>query len=294
MYSQFTGPGGITPYGVMLTLACVVAWWLARRRAIATGLDPSHVDLALPLAFVAGAFFAGAMGWFLPSERLVAGESLLAGHRFRLYAVVAVVLPLLFAYSRIARLPFRRLADVVAVPALAFMAVIRIGCFLAGCCFGDVSGHADTVARIDDAILREQVQTIGMLSRHELPWAVRYPTGSPVQQQHEALGLVAPDALESLPVHPVQLYETALVAFLALAIVRTRPRLARPGTEALAAFAGYAALEFLLEFLRGDNALVLGPLTANQLLCIGWLALAAVLAAASRARDLPSATAAQP
>lgn len=287
-------PDWATPYGIMLTLACLLAWRLARRRAVATGLDPSHVDLALPLAFVTGAFFAGAMSWFVPSERQVAGESFLVEHRFRLYAVVAVVLPLLFAYGRIARLPFRRLADVVAVPALAFMAVIRIGCFLAGCCFGDISGHPDAVAGIGDAALQAQVQTVGILSRHELPWAVHYPGGSLVEQQHEALGLVAPGAAASLPVHPVQLYETLLVGLLALAIVRVRPRLARPGTEALAAFAGYAALEFLLEFLRADNALVLGPLSANQLLCIGWLALAAVLAAASRARDLPSATAAQP
>ena len=62
MYPGFPGLGWITPYGVLLVLACITAWWLARRRATATGLDPSHIDLALPLAFVGGAFFAGARG----------------------------------------------------------------------------------------------------------------------------------------------------------------------------------------------------------------------------------------
>ena len=35
---------------------------------------------------------------------------------------------------------------------------------------------------------------------------------------------------------------------------------------------------FALEFLRADNALLVGPLTGNQLPCAGWLALAAALA----------------
>jgi len=277
MYPEFPGLDWITPYGVMLALACVAAWGLARRRAPATSLDPSHVDLALPLAFVTGAFFAGAMGWFLSSEQQVAGDVYLAEGRLRLYAVVVVVLPVLFAYCRTAGLSFRRLADVVAVPALAFMAVIRIGCFLAGCCFGDVSGHADEVAGIGDAALRLQVQTVDWLSRWQAPWAVRFPADSFAQQQHLALGMIEPGAATSLPVHPVQLYETLLVALLALTITRRRPAFTHPGHEALAALAGYAALAFLLEFLRADNALVLGPLTFNQLVCIAWLAIALLL-----------------
>lgn len=283
MYPGFPGLGWITPYGVMLVLACVAAWWLARRRAAATGLDPSHIDLSLPLAFVAGAFFAGAMGWFLSSEQRVAGDAYLAEGRLRLYAVVVVVLPVLFAYCRLAGLSFRRLADVVAVPALVFMAVIRIGCFLAGCCFGDVSGHADAVARIDDAGLRLQVQTVDWLSRWQAPWAVEFPAGSFAQEQHVALGMINPGAAASLPVHPVQLYETLLVALLALAIWRRRPAVARPGNEALVALGGYAALEFGLEFLRADNALVLGPLTFNQLVCVVWLAIALLLRGATAA-----------
>jgi phosphatidylglycerol:prolipoprotein diacylglycerol transferase len=277
MYDRFPSLEWVTPYGVMLTLACVAAWWLARRRALATGLDPSHVDLALPLAFVVGAFFAGAASWFLSSESRVAGEAWLADRR-RLYAVVLIVLPVLFAYCRVAGLSFRRLADVVAVPALAFMAVVRIGCFLAGCCFGDVSGHVAEVARIDDPAVRLQVQTVPLLSTQEAPWALRFPAGSFVEEQHAALGLLESGAAASLPVHPVQLYETALLALLILAIVRRRPSLTRPGSEALAVLGGYAALEFLLEFLRADNALVLGPLTANQLFCLAWLLLAATLA----------------
>lgn len=278
-------PGAwITPYGTMLVLACIAAWWLARRRAAATGLDPSHVDLALPVAFIAGAFFAGALGWFLHSEVMIAGEAFMTEGRRRLYATVFVVLPVLFAYCRLAGLSFRRFADVVAVPALAFMAIVRIGCLLAGCCFGDVSGHADAVARVEDPLLRLQVQTVPWASHSELPWAIRYPIDSFVGTQHAALGLVGPDAATALPVHPVQVYETLLLALFILAVTRLRPALSRPGDEALLVLGGYATIEFALEFLRGDNALVLGPLTVNQLICAAWVAaVAALLAARPRA-----------
>jgi phosphatidylglycerol:prolipoprotein diacylglycerol transferase len=287
--SGVTAGAWITPYGTMLVLACIAAWWLARRRAIATGLDASHVDLALPIAFITGACFAGALGWFVHSESRIAGEAFVAEERRRLYATVFVVLPLLFAYCRLAGLSVRRFADVVAVPALAFMAIVRIGCFLAGCCFGDVSGHAEAVARIEDPSLRLQVQTVPWLSHEELPWAVHYPADSLVGAQHAALRLVGADAASALPVHPVQLYETLLLALLALAIVRLRPVLARPGSEALVVLGSYAGVEFLLEFLRGDNALVLGPLTVNQLVCTAWLAAAVLLAARQRRRAAPVA-----
>ena len=168
MYPGFPALDWITPYGMMLVMACTAAWWLARRRAMTTGLDPTHIDLALPLAFVAGAFFAGAMGWFLSSEQQVAGDAYLAEGRLRLYAVVVVVLPVLFAYCRIAGLSFRRFADVVAVPALAFMAVIRIGCFLAGCCFGDLAADSGRLALVKDPGVRLQLQTIPSLQWQEV------------------------------------------------------------------------------------------------------------------------------
>lgn len=280
MFAQFPGIHWMTPYGVMLTLACLAAWWVARRRAVAVGIDPSQVDLALPLAFVGGAFFAGALTWLLPSERLLAGALLLTEERRRLYAVAFVALPILFAYSRVSGLSFRRLADVVAIPALVFMAIIRIGCFLAGCCFGDVSGHAARLAQLSDPGLRLQVQTVELLATWEAPWAVRFPAGSFAYRQHAALGLLDPGAVSSLPVHPVQLYETVLLALLCLALVKLRPVLRRPGVEALMVLGSYAVLEFLLEFLRADNALVAGPLTTNQLVCAGWLVLVLALAVA--------------
>lgn len=279
MFPAFPGVHSITSYGVILVLACGVAWWLARRRAAAIGIDPSHVDLALPLAFICGALMAGVIGWLWPGEYQLAGDAYLADGRRRLYAVALAGLPVLYAYARIARVSLRQLADAVALPALAFMAIVRTGCFLAGCCFGDLSGHLDRLAAIEHPALRVQVATLEIMSAREAPWAVQFPAGSFAYRQHEALGLLEAGATASLPIHPVQLYETLLVVLLYLVILRLRPRLAYPGSEALLVLGGYASLQFLLEFLRADNALVAGMLTLNQLISIGWLLAATALAA---------------
>ena len=277
MHDRFAGLDWITPYGVMLTLACVVAWWLSRRRAAAAGLDPSHIDLALPLAFIGGALCARLLVVVMPHELLIAGPGLAAESRLRLYAVAFAGLPILLLYCLLAGLQFRRMADVVALPALAWLAVLRVGCFLAGCCFGDVHGHADRIALVADPRIRHQIQTVPLLNDVSIPWTLQFPAGSFAYRQHEALGLLEPDAAASLPVHPVQLYEIVVLGLLAWLLLRLRPRLTLPGSQALAAFGGYAGAAFMLEFLRADNALELGLLTGNQLICIGWLAVAALL-----------------
>jgi phosphatidylglycerol---prolipoprotein diacylglyceryl transferase len=233
-------PSWIAPYGVMLVVGCIAAWWLARRRATAVGLDPSHIDLAIPLALLAGLLAAGALD---PGQ----------GQR-RAVMVVLAALPVLYGYARAAGLSFRKLADTVALPALALMAAVRVGCFLAGCCFGRPSGGW----------------------RPFEFWAVQYPAGSFAHQQHALLGLLAPGAPASLPVHPVQLYEAAMIALLALAIFRLRARRPAPGAELLAALGGYAALRLMLDFLRADHAVIAGPFTANQLAWLAGLALAGI------------------
>jgi len=279
MFYHFPGIDWPTPYGVMLAIACVAAWWLARHRASPRGLDPSHVDFALPLAFVGGVCAARVLVAIVPEERLLAGTALLAEERARLPALAMAGLLVLFLYCRVAGQSFRRLADAFAPAALLWVAILRIGCFLAGCCFGDL---AATVARLDavaDARLRLQVQTLPALFTAGMPWAVRFPADSFVYRQHLALGLIDSDATASLPVHPVQLYESAAALLLCFALLRRRAASRRPGTEALTAFAGYAAIAFALQFLRADNALLLGPLTGNQLIYLGWLAAVPLLAA---------------
>lgn len=77
------------------------------------------------------------------------------------------------------------------------LAVGRVGCLLAGCCFG-----APTA----------------------LPWAVHYGPGSFAWLLHAHLGRIAADAPRSLGVHPVQLYESAALLLWVPALLALRRR----------------------------------------------------------------------
>jgi prolipoprotein diacylglyceryltransferase len=83
----------------------------------------------------------------------------------------------------------------------------------------------------------------------------------------------------SLPVYPVQLYESAACILLALLIWGWRAADDRgiTGQKFLAVGLGYAAIRFCTEFLRADNPAIGGGLTFSQ-----WIAVViAILAAAT-------------
>ena len=280
MFDRFPNIDWPTPYGVMLALACVAGWWLARHRARSHGVDASHVDLALPLAMIGGVGLVQVMGTFVPNELIATRSTLLAEHRFRLPAIATACLVMAFLYCRIAHLSLRGFADTIAPGALLGIALLRIGCFLAGCCFGRIAGTVVALDVVTSPAVQLPVQARSALSGDAIPWAVRFPAGSFAFHQHVALGLIDPEAAQSLPVHPVQLYESAAVLLLCALVLRVPAGRFRPGTAALVAFAGYAIIGFLLQFLRADNALVLGPLSVPQLIYLAWLAVVPFLAVA--------------
>ena len=141
-----------------------------------------------------------------------------------LAGVVAVA-----AVCRAHHLPLARFGDLAAAPLGLALVLARLGCFVAGCDFGKVT---------------------------RVPWAVRFPSGSPAWQAHVGAGLVPADRAESLPVHPTQLYEAALgVLIIAVAWWATRRRWAREahGRVFLVTAAVYAIGRIVIEDFRGDT-----------------------------------------
>jgi phosphatidylglycerol:prolipoprotein diacylglycerol transferase len=138
------------------------------------------------------------------------------------------------------------------VPSLCLgLALTRIGCFLGGCDFGrDWNG----------------------------PWAVQFPAGSQASIQQARLGLLPSAALESLPVHPTQLYEVLAGIALLLLVIAVRRRHLLAG-HALAAFAmGYAVLRYLIEIVRADPGRgTIGPWSTSQFIAIVTFVAAAAL-----------------
>jgi phosphatidylglycerol---prolipoprotein diacylglyceryl transferase len=236
----------------MLVVGLVLAGWLTRRRFAAGGEDTSHVDLALPLALLVGAL----------GTKLL---SVLVFDRLLLFVLPLFAVPALITYCHVTGLSSARLFDCLAPPMLLWVALLRVGCFLAGCCWGDLAAEHSAVA---DAA-RLQIDTLPSVDRMLAFIAVRFPAGSFAAQQHASLGLIGGGS--SLPVLPTQLIESVAAVLLYGAALRAERSLRTPGALAWWCLGSYAIVRFGIEFLRADNAIVWVGLTGNQLVYLGLL-----------------------
>jgi phosphatidylglycerol:prolipoprotein diacylglycerol transferase len=260
MYSHFDSNTWITPFGLVFIAALLTAWTYTRRNATRSGIDASHIDLLLPIAVIAGIAGGTVLAMFMPMDHNVAGEMMNYEIRLRLFGMLVTGAVAVFIYSRLNKLSFRRLLDIFALPTIAALMIHRFGCFLAGCCWGDIVSHEAKIS------LATQVQTLPFLN--SLSGSVQYPPGSLPFEQHVALGLIEPGALASLPVVPVQLYEAALLFVALLALWRFPWREYPKGTLVLLVTCTYAIMRFFIEYLRADGSIIVGNLTVTQLQCL--------------------------
>jgi phosphatidylglycerol:prolipoprotein diacylglycerol transferase len=145
-------------------------------------------------------------------------------------------------YQRRHPFPTRPMMDAIA-PAIALgVALGRIGCFLNGCCYGDVC---------------------------HLPWAVTFPAESLAWGNQVRHHLITTDALRSLPVHPTQLY-SAIDGFLLLALLTAYyPIRKRDGEVMALLMMTYPVTRFFIERLRNDEAGFVQGLTISQAISVG-------------------------
>jgi phosphatidylglycerol---prolipoprotein diacylglyceryl transferase len=163
--------------------------------------------------------------------------------------LLAVPLGLWFVARR--RMPMWQVAD-LAGWAIPFGLILgRIGCLLAGCCFG-----ADT----------------------DGPFGLEFPRYSPAWQKHLELNLLDRGAAHSLAVHPTQLYE-AIAAALICAFGWWRYRRGRhfEGEIFFQFLLLYGIFRFAVEFIRMDDRgeWFGGALTTSQLVSLPLIAWAA-------------------
>lgn len=263
----FTIPilGGIKVfgYGTMLFLAFLastrLAAWISRREK----LDPEVIyDLTI-WVFIGGLF--GARVFYV----IQYWESTI--HSFWdifrvwkggivLYGSIMGGTTAFFLYWALRRFPLRPTLDAIA-PALALgIALGRLGCFLNGCCYGDVC---------------------------ETGWGVRFPPGSPPwfsQATDEynrptdrvipgitpamvaavRQGRTPPTAPWSRPVHPTQLYSALDACVLLVLLLAYYPLRRRDGEVMALLMIAYPITRFLIEYLRNDEAAFFGGLTISQ------------------------------
>src|SRR4051812_5064356 len=138
MYPEIFHQWYLATYGVLVATAFLAALWLAGRLAKQAGLDPESVTnlgIYCALAAIVGA----KVMMFIVEPPKSFGEvfsfsTLRAGGVF--YGGLIAALGIAVWYLRKTKLPALRTADVFA-PAIALgHGIGRIGCFMAGCCWG--------------------------------------------------------------------------------------------------------------------------------------------------------------
>ena len=233
----------IFSYGVMLGLSFVVGWYLTLGLAERDGLPREAMANCFVATAVSAVVVARVLYVLTNLDEFHSVGDLFALRSGGMVAYGGFLGGFVgsWAYLTRAKLPLVPWAD-VAVPSLASgLFLTRLGCYLYGCDFGaPLSSSAPAwLARL------------GTFPR----WgegAIPAGSGSPAWAQHVSEGLLDASAQASLPVHPTQLYESAL-GFVLLALL-----LAQRGTQRFRGqlFLSFTFLygfgRFCLELLRDD------------------------------------------
>ena len=144
------------------------------------------------------------------------------------------------------KLPAGKLVDMAGWVLILGVAWGRIGCTLAGCCFG---------ARTDSCL------------------GVVFPPGSAASRFQFHSGWLSSYRLESLPVYFTQLYSAAAcLAIAAFSYLWVRPRKRFDGQVFCTAAGLYAIFRFFIEFIRNDERGEAFGLSTSQLIALVFLA----------------------
>ncbi len=263
----FTIPifGGIKVfgYGTMLLLAFLastnLAAWLAKREK----LNPEVIyDLTLWVLIggLMGARLFYVLQYWDPKVHSFWDIFKIWKGGIVLYGSIMGGTAAFFLYWCIARFPLRPTLDTIAPALVIGVALGRLGCFLNGCCYGDVCQES---------------------------WGVRFPPGSPpwfnqVTDEHgqatdrlipgvtktmvdkAKLGQIPRGAPWSLPVHPTQLYSAVDALVLMTLLLAYYPLRRRDGEVMALLMVVYPITRFLIEYLRNDEAAFFAGLTISQ------------------------------
>ncbi|MCK4292080.1 MAG: prolipoprotein diacylglyceryl transferase [Planctomycetes bacterium] len=253
-------------YGLGITLGCSVLLLLAHHEGMSTR-KLAHIILVLAFSCIVG----GRTFYVLHHLSEFKGDW---GKAFKLsyggqvfYGGLLLGIPSVLVFCKLTKLPWNRVFDLAAVATPAGLALGRWACFCRGCCYGSITS---------------------------LPWAIEFPkhvdiyghiVGSPVYLRQLHQGSITQAASHSLPVHPAQIYSSAL-SLVVFAVMLWFWKAGRTqGQLVLVYLVLYAISRFILEFFR-DNQMAFGGLTIAQVLSmiIGPLAASVLLVCRLRER----------
>jgi len=219
-------------YGLMLAIAFFVGIYLAKREAIKEGIEGKHIDslsFGLIISAIVGArllhVIAEQPAYYLkhPIDIFKVNTGGLAFYGGFILAIAYSVY-----YCVKHKLGFLKIADIISPSIATGIMFARIGCFLAGCCYG---------------------------KQCDLPWAVTFtnPLGA---------------GETGVPLHPTQLYESFLGLAIFIILISIRKFKRFEGELFLILLIIYSVMRSFIEFFRADNRGGFASLSTSQLISI--------------------------
>ena len=237
MYPELfkVGPFTVYTYGVLLAASYLLGLRLAMSRAKKWGLDPNRVlDLGIYI-IIAALVGAKLLLLIVDFDQFKDPAELLNLARLGgvFYGGLILAVAVAFWYIARHRMPFWTTCDMFA-PGIALGHVIgRLGCLMAGCCYG---------------------------SPTSMPWAITFT--DPFAQSNVGTPL-------NVPLHPTQVYEAGSeLLILIFLLVTERKGPTYPGRTFWAYMLFYAISRFVIEFYRADERGVVMGLSTSQFISV--------------------------
>lgn len=229
------GPLSIYSYGVLLATAYIVGLQFALRRADRAGLSGQRVmDLGI-FVIISALIGAKLMLFLLDIDRFTSDPAQLmvllkSGGVF--YGGLLLAVPVAWWYIRRHALPLWSTCDLFAPGIALGHSIGRMGCLLAGCCYGSATG---------------------------VPWGITFTSTLAAANVGTPLGVA---------IHPTQVYE-AVAELLVLGLLLWGERRWRPfpGRTFWTYLLLYPIARIIIEFYRGDpRGMVFDVIPTSQFL----------------------------
>jgi phosphatidylglycerol:prolipoprotein diacylglycerol transferase len=233
----------IYSYGVLVATGVIVGLLYARHQARRAGVDPERIwnlGIYMVLAALVGAklwMVVSYLGYYVHHWReIFALTTVQSGGVFYGGLLVALLVAALYVWRQ--KLRFLAVADIFAAPLALGHSIGRVGCFMAGCCYGKPT---------------------------TLPWGVTFT--SPIAGQLIGTPL-------GIPLHPTEIYESIaeFINFLLLVWLGRRQKFLGEifGTYLIL----YGLERGTIEYFRGDPGRTLmfhGAVSLMQFVSVGLI-----------------------
>ena len=270
----------IASYGFMIMCGFLACLWLLSRRSRQLGLNPADLfDTAL--AILVGAI-VGARIYYV-----IYDWDSFSGNLWRIiridqgglvfYGGMMGGTAALFLMMYLRKLPVRRTLGLACSLLPLGHAFGRMGCFLNGCCYGKITNSIVGMQFPKIVVEGESAHSLLNLNGKMI-------AGSPPFIHHLFAGYVNAADSWSLPVHPTQLYAVGYNLLIFAIVSYVLYNRWRDGEAAWLYGVLYGTARYINEIFRAHPGedLILGSITAAQVICLILIGLGAFLLGRSR------------